>query len=100
MSRKNYELEFRKRVKLLVFALIAIFVILLAFNKEDYFSKVVGWSIALITGLGFTAISSSFVQRISNGVLEKIMLTINIKGRKYSISFFVIVSMLVKQLLF
>jgi len=97
---KNIRKDLKNNVNAVIYVLLAISIILIFMGKDKYIGIVTNWAVSIIIGLITTTLSQSFVQRFSGGSLEKIFLNITIFGKKYSISFFILISIIVKMLIF
>ena len=97
---KNIKRDLKNNVNTVIYILLAISIILIFLGKDKYIGVVTNWAVSIITGLITTALSQSIVQKFSAGSLEKVFLNITIFGKKYSISFFILISILVKILIF
>jgi len=95
---RDIQSETRTKLKITFYVLILILFVLILTGKQhlnDFFLK---WGVSIITSILLMAISQAFVQGVTGDVLEKLFLNINIAGKKYSISFFVIVTVIVRYI--
>jgi len=97
---KNIKRDLKNNVNAVIYLLLAISIVLIFLGKDKYIGIVTNWAVSIITGLIMTALSQSIVQKFSGGSLEKVFLNIKIFGKRYSVSIFIIVSILVKILIF
>ena len=97
---KDVKKELKNNVNAVVSILLAISIILIFMGKDKYIGVVTNWAVSIITGLFTTALSQKIVQRFSGGSLEKIFLNITVFGKKYSVSVFILISIIVKMLIF
>ena len=97
---KDIKKDFKNNLKLISKLVVIIIAILAYLDKGHHISIIIDWTVAIIVSLFITASSQSLVQRITKGSLEKIFLKIKIRGKEYSVSFFIIVSVLIKLILF
>ena len=97
---KNIEKDFNNKVKLVFAILLAVSILLIYLGKDNYIGVVKNLAASIIIGLFTTALSQSIVQRFTGGSLEQIFLNVNILGKKYSISIFIIISIMVKLFIF
>lgn len=97
---KNIERNLKNNVTAVIYILLAISIILIFLGKDKYIGVVTNWAVSIITGLITTALSQSVVQKFSSGNLEKVFLKITLFGKQYSVSFFILISILAKILIF
>ena len=97
---KNIRKDVRNKVKLVFTILILIMIILIYTNKTHLNDFFIGWSVSILTGIILTGIAQSFVQGFSGNKLEKLFLNVKIRGKRYSISLFLIATLAVRYILF
>lgn len=97
---KNIEYNYKKKVSITVQVFLLLFTILILLGKEHLTNVLTEWLGSIIIALSTTALAQQLVYSVTNGILEKSLFIIEVKGRKYSISVFIIVAFLVKYLLF
>ena len=97
---KNIKKELKKNINLVVYLLLAVSIILIYLGKDKYIGVVTNWAVSILIGLITTALSQSIVQRFTGGSLERIFLNVTILGKEYSVSIFIIISIIVKFFIF
>ena len=97
---KDIEGKFRKNIQIGIKIFIAIVIFLIFIGKENYTNLIAQWFSIILIGLGTTAISQPFVQQLTGDFFVKYLLNIKILGKEFSISLFIIISLVVTFWLF
>jgi len=89
------------KLKLIISVIIIVVVVgaLLGISAETI-EKIVELLVSVFIGVLLSMVAGSLVQAFTGDILRMILIPINIKGFKFSISVFVIVTFIVKVLLF
>lgn len=97
MIRKKDE----EKLKLILYVIIVVVVVgaLLGISAETI-EKIVELLVSIFIGVLLSMVAGSLVKAFTGNTLKMILIPINIKGFKFSISVFVIVTFIVKVLLF
>ncbi len=78
----------------------AVFVLALLGAPKSVTDAVVGWFASAFTGAVLTFLSGTLVEQLTGDILKKILLPIRIGDLEFSVSLFVIVTAIVKLLVF
>ena len=97
MTRKKDEEKLSLIISIIIIVVVA--GALLGISAETI-EKIVELLVSVFIGILLSMVAGSLVQAFTGNILKKILLPINIKGFKFSISVFVIVTFIVKVLLF
>ena len=97
---RDYGKEATGKVRIILYLLIIAAVVLTLYGGSEYIGLLVNWTAAIITGILATAVVQVLIQTISGDFLERIPFTFKIKGHKFSLSLFFILTIILKFIIF
>lgn len=97
---RDYGREATGKVRFITSLLIIAAIVLTLYGGSEYIGLLVNWTAAIITGIIVTAVVQILIQTVSGDFLERIPFTFKIKGRKFSLSLFFILTIVLKLIIF
>ena len=91
----------KEKIKLIVLVILLVVILVEHFRWPDIIaSTATKWGASLITGVVMSAVSESFVEKLTRNKLKKINIKLSILGKKFSVTLFVIAALIFRFLLF
>jgi hypothetical protein len=97
---KDYEQGVRNVTRAVVVILIAATLLFGFMGKPNYLEWVMEFGISIIIGAWASAVSTKFVQKITKGILDTFLFSLEIKGVKVSVTLTMVFGFIVKIWLF
>ena len=94
-------MDLREKVQILVNVMILVVLLGVIFNWSAKFTEgLIGWLVTILISVVLSGFCGSLIERASGDTLKKISLTIPIGNYGFSISLFVIATVILKAILF
>ncbi len=97
---KNYHKEMKDKVKIILYISIFIILILSLKGKQNYIDMINKWLPSILISIVTTSISQIILQKFTGTFFEKILLPIKIGEFRFYISLFLILTIIIKLILF
>lgn len=91
----------KEKIQIILFIIIAVAFIGGYFNiSTEITTAIVEWLVSIMVGILLSAVVGALIEAFTGDFLKKILIPIEIKGIKFSISLFAIVTIIVKLVIF
>lgn len=97
---RNYRKEAANKVEIAIWLLMLAAIVSTLYGITLYFSLMISLATWIITAILTTAVVQILIQKASGDFFEKIPLTFEVKGFRFSISLFVIFTIILKLIIF
>lgn len=93
---RDYRKEAANKVEIAIWLLMLAAIVSTFYGITGYFSLMISLATWIITAILTTAVVQVLIQRVSGNLFERIPLTFEVKGFRFSISLFVIFTIILK----
>lgn len=97
---RDYREIFFDKLQWAVGLMLILSIIFVLWGKTAYVEYVNSWGTSIVASIMTTGVCQILIQRLSGDFFEKIPLTVPIMGMRFSLPLFVVITILVKIILF